>query len=64
VSPRRRCVFCETDSGRIYGATQLLQLEQHRQHPLELSVEMNLVAGETLESIRIDGFAKCLRADQ
>jgi hypothetical protein len=55
--------FCQTDSGRTYGAT-LLKLEQHRQHAFELSVEMDFVAGETIESVRIDGLAECLRADQ
>ena len=40
--------FCQTDSGRTYGATQLLKLEQHRQHAFELSVEMDFVAGETI----------------
>jgi len=33
-----------------------LQLEQHREHAFELSVEMNLVPGKALEPIGIDGF--------
>ena len=56
--------FCQTDSGRTYGATQLLELEQHRQHAFEFSIEMDFVAGETIESVRIDGLAECLCADQ
>jgi len=56
--------FCQTDSGRTYGATQLLKLEQHRQHAFELSVEMDFIAGETIESVRIDGLAECLCTDQ
>jgi hypothetical protein len=46
--------FCETESGRVRGATQFLQLEQHCEHAFGLSVEMNLVASETFESVRID----------
>src|SRR5262249_27661544 len=56
--------FCETDSGGVYGATQLLELEQHREHTFELSIEMDLVTGEAFEPIRIDCFAKCLLPDQ
>ena len=55
--------FCETDSGRVRGATQFLKLEQHREHAFELSIEMNLVAGKTVKPIGIDGFAICLGAD-
>jgi hypothetical protein len=55
--------FCETESRRVCGAPQLLQLEQHREHAFELSVEMNLVAGEAFEPVGIDGFAICLSAD-
>ena len=55
--------FCETDSGRVYGAPQLLELEQHRQHAFELSVKMNLVTGEAFEPIRVNGFATCLLSD-
>ena len=51
ASPRTR--FCETDSGRARGATQLSQLEQHREHAFQFSVEMNLVAGEAFEPVRI-----------
>jgi hypothetical protein len=40
-----------------------LQLKQHREHSLELPVEMNLVAAKTFKPVRIDGFAKCLSAD-
>ena len=36
----RRPIFAKRISGRAYGATQLLKLEQHRQHAFELSVEM------------------------
>jgi hypothetical protein len=49
--------FCETESGRVRGATQFLQLEQHREHAVELSVEMNLVAGKTFEPTEIDSCA-------
>jgi hypothetical protein len=56
--------FCETDSGRVRGATQFLKLEQHREHAFELSIEMNLVAGKAFESVGIDGFAKGLSAKQ
>jgi hypothetical protein len=56
--------FYQTDSGRAYGAPQLLELEQHRQHAFEFSIEMDFVAGETIESVRIDGLAECLCADQ
>jgi hypothetical protein len=62
ASPRTR--FCETDSGRARGATQLSQLEQHREHAFQFSVEMNLVAGEAFEPVGIDGFAKGLSAKQ
>jgi len=55
--------FCETDSGRVRGATQFLQLEQHREHALQLPVEVSLVAGKSLEPVGIDGFAKCLGAN-
>ena len=58
-----RSPFCETDSGRVRGATQFLKLEQHREHAFELSIEMNLVAGKTVKPIGIDGFAICLGAD-
>lgn len=43
---------------------QLLQFDEHREHALELAVEMNLVAGKPFEPVRIDGFAKCLSPDQ
>jgi hypothetical protein len=51
-------------STRIRGAPQLLQLQQHRDSTLKLPVEMNLVAGEPHEAVRVDGVAKSLRADQ
>jgi hypothetical protein len=41
-------IFTKRNSGRTYGATQLLKLAQHRQRAFELSVEMNFVAGETI----------------
>jgi hypothetical protein len=44
------------------GTAQLAQFQQHRKHTLELSVEMNLVAGEALKPVGIDGFAECLSA--
>jgi hypothetical protein len=49
---------------RLLTATQALQLEQHREHPFEFSVEMNLVASEAFEPVRVDRFAKCLVTDQ
>jgi hypothetical protein len=61
---RSQAYFCQTDSGRAYGATQLLKLAQHRQHAFEFSIEMDLVAGEAFEPVRVDGFAKCLLTDQ
>ena len=59
-----RSPFCETDSGWVRCATQFLQLEQHREHAFELSVEMNLVPGKALEPIGIDGFTECLSANE
>jgi hypothetical protein len=57
-----KSIFAKRNSGGIRGTTQFLQLEQHCEHAFELSVEMGLIAGEALESVRIDGFAECLPA--
>ena len=58
-----KSIFAKRNSGGIRGTTQFLQLEQHREHAFELSVEMNLVAGKAFEPVGIDGFAKCLSAN-
>jgi hypothetical protein len=47
-------------SARVGGATQVLQLEQHGEHPLQLAIEMDLIAGKALEPVRIYGFAERL----
>jgi hypothetical protein len=48
----------------VSGATQVLQLEQHREHALQLPIEVDLVASKTFEPVRIYSFAKRLCADQ
>jgi hypothetical protein len=45
-----KSIFAKRNSGGICGTTQFLQLEQHREHAFELSVEMNLVPGEPMRS--------------
>jgi hypothetical protein len=63
AEPPLKSIFAKRNSGGIRGTTQFLQFEQHREHAFELSVEMNLVAGEAFEPVGIDGFAKCLSAN-
>ena len=45
-------------------APEFLQLKQHSEDPLELAVEMHLVAGQSVEPVRIERLAKGLGADQ
>ena len=47
-----------------FGGAQLLQLEQHRYGALQLSIEMDFIAGQAFEAIGFDSFAECLRTDQ
>ena len=50
-------------SAWVCRSTQVLQLELHREHALQLPIEMDLVASKTFEPVRIYSFAKCLCAD-
>jgi hypothetical protein len=40
--------LCETDLWRGLAPSQVLETQQHRQHPFELAVEMDLVAAQPL----------------
>ena len=43
---------------------QIPKAQQHDQHPFELAVEMDLIAAEPLQLVRIERLAECLLADQ
>lgn len=59
-SGRSEAEFLRNGSAQVGGTMQVLQLEQHGEHPLQLAIEMDLIAGEAVESVRIYGFAERL----
>jgi hypothetical protein len=46
----------------FYGAPsprpQLLETQQHRQHPLEFAVQMDLVSAEAIQLVEVEGLTK------
>jgi hypothetical protein len=56
--------FCETDSGSADGATKLLELQQHCERSLQLSIEMDFVAGKMFELMRIERLTESLSANE
>ena len=44
--------------------SQVLEPQQHCKHLFEFAVEMDLVASEPLQFVRIERLAECLLADQ
>jgi hypothetical protein len=44
--------------------SQLLETQQHRQHPFELAVEMDLIAAQSLQLVGIERLAERLFSDQ
>jgi hypothetical protein len=59
-----RSDFCETESTGVAAAPKLLQFEQHRDRPLQLSVEVDFVARQAFKPARLFRIAKSLRTDQ
>jgi hypothetical protein len=43
---------------------QVLEPQQHGEHPFELAVEMDLVAAKPFQFVGVEGFAERLLADQ
>jgi hypothetical protein len=56
--------FCETNSGCADGATNLLQLQQHCERSLQLSIKMDFVAGKTFKLIGIERLTESLSANE
>lgn len=46
------------------GASQVLEPQQHSEHPFELAVEMDLVAAKPLQLVRVERLTERLLADQ
>jgi hypothetical protein len=43
---------------------QVLEVQQHDEHPFELATEMNLIAAEPFQLVCVERLAECLLADQ
>jgi len=53
-------------NGSVWKGTlpQVLKAQQHRQHPFQLAVEVDLVSAEPLKLFRVEGFPERLFAEQ
>jgi hypothetical protein len=66
ISISRPCgmVFLRNGSTLGLASSQLLQLDQHRQHTLKFAIEVDLIAPQPLQLIRIEGLPKRLLPHQ
>jgi len=55
--------FCETDLGRVRFSPEVPELQQHGERPLQLSVQVDLVASQPHEGVRRQGLLPCFGSD-
>ena len=54
----------QNESARDRPLPEILQAQQHGQHPFELSIEMDLVAAEPLQLVGVEQLAERLLPDE
>jgi hypothetical protein len=63
IRRHRYRVFLRNGLALRCAVPQLLQFDQHGESPFQFAIQMNFVASEALQFVRIKCFAKCLVAD-
>jgi hypothetical protein len=58
------CFFLPNGSAFDRPLPQVLEAQQHGQHPFELAVEMDLITAELFQLVCVQRLAECLLADQ
>jgi hypothetical protein len=64
AKPLRRDTLLPNGSAGDALSPQVLEAQQHGQHPLELSVEMNFIAAKPFQLVGVEGLTERLLPDQ